>query len=521
MTELGNAGTSPSSSNGLTERRDDEVVSTYGYKPELRRSLGVFSLFAVAFSIVSISTGIFLNFGFGINAFGPAMIWTWLIAGVGQIVMALIIAELSTKIPLAGYAYQWGARLVNSTFGWFTGSMALLYMTITGGAIILTGCTPLLLNSFGVSVPNARLVLSVSIIIFVLTVVINIIGVQLAARVNNFAIFTEILGTVVFAVVILVAWGLKSSPTGHTLSILGNTNGTFIGSAAYRFALSGLIGIYTLVGFELSADLTEEALDSQKAVPRGILGGVIGAVVLGFLALVCFTLAIPNLKVVQASSLPLVTIAGYYIAHGFVHVLTLLVAFSMFALVVMNQAAQARLLFAMGRDDMLPFSGVFKSVNRRTRTPISALVIGGVVSVALMVYGYLQTNTFATLIGATSIAPYLVYLLIVISYMRKRKQLASIRGGFNLGKWGGPLMVVGLVWIVGALLILILPSVFHGADKVVAGGIIVAFLWWLLVLRGRLSRGEAGVRRFEDTAKRIGEELIEDVGTNRDGKAGE
>jgi amino acid transporter len=493
------------------ERRDDDVVATYGYRRELRRTLRSFSLFAVAFSIVSISTGIFLNFGFGINAFGPAMIWTWPIAGVGQIVMALIIAELSTKIPLAGYAYQWGARLVNSTYGWFTGFTALLYMTITGGAIILTGCSPLLLNSFGQGSPSKRLVLAVALILFVVTVVVNVISVQLAARVNNIAIFTEILGTVVFAAAILILWGVHSSPSGHSTSILGNTSGTVIGSGVYRFALAGLIGIYTLVGFELSADLTEEAVDSQRAVPRGILVGLVSAVVLGMFALVCFALAIPNLKAAQGSSLPLVTIAQHYMSTDVVHILTFLVAFSMFALVVMNQAAQARLLYSMGRDNMLPFSKVFKSVNARTRTPLLSLVIGGIASVALMVYGYLQSNTFATLIGATSIAPYLVYLLIVISYMRRRSELAAVKGGFNLGRWGVPLMVIGLVWITLALVVLVLPHIFHGADKVVGGALVIALLWWLLCLRRRLARGEAGVARFETTALDVGHDLAGDV----------
>ena len=73
-------------------------------------------------------------------------------------------------------------------------------------------------------------------------------------------------------------------------------------------------------------------------------------------------------------------------------------------------------------------------------------------------------------------------------------------------------MIFGLVWITTALLVLILPSIFHGADKVVGGGVVIAFLWWLFVLRGRLARGEAGVRKFEDTLAAVSVELNEDVG---------
>ena len=480
------------------EASAERTLSTFGYKQELTRTLRFFSLFAIAFSIVSISTGIFLNYGFAINEFGGAAIWTWPIAAVGQIVMALLIAELSTKIPLAGYAYQWGARLVGSGYGWYTGFFGLLYMSITGGAIILLGATPLLLNALGSDSPSPRLVLSIALVILIATVVVNIIGVQIAARVNNAAVIAEIAGTVLFAILLIAVWGASSKPGGgaHNLT---TTLGTVGGATWYRFALAGLLGIYTMVGFELSADLTEEAVDSQRAVPRGILTGIIGSAVLGMLVLICFTVAMPSLSDAQKSSLPLVTIGDYWLPHGLVRVLIAIVAFSMIALVVANQAAQARLLYSMGRDNMLPFSSVFRSVNPRTRTPLRALVIGGIVSVGFMIYGYLQSNSFATLIGSTSIAPYVVYLLIAGSYIRKRNSLAKVRGGFNLGPLGWPLMIIGLVWIVLALLILTLPQPFHGADKVVGGAALLAILWHVLVLHKRIKKGQSGVERFDRT----------------------
>ena len=92
-------------------------------------------MFALAFSIISITAGIFLSFGFGLAHGGPASIWTWPIIGVGNLMVAFIVAELGIRIPLAGYAYQWTARLLGSTYGWFVGFAALLNMTAAGGAI--------------------------------------------------------------------------------------------------------------------------------------------------------------------------------------------------------------------------------------------------------------------------------------------------------------------------------------------------------------------------------------------------
>src|SRR5215471_15195727 len=200
----------------------EEIVARAGYKPELRRSLRFFSMFAIAFSIISITTGIFLNYGFGLSYWGPAAIWTWPIVGVGNLMIALVVAELGTRIPLAGYAYQWSARLVNSTYGWFVGFAGLLYMSVGGGAIMLGIASPLLISEFTSKTPSPRLVLSVAIILMLLPVVINIVSMQVAARVNNVAVFTEIIGTVVFGVLLLVLWGLKTKP-GLGAGILGNT----------------------------------------------------------------------------------------------------------------------------------------------------------------------------------------------------------------------------------------------------------------------------------------------------------
>ena len=408
---------------------NDSVVSAFGYKQELNRTLKFFSLFAVAFSVVSISTGFFLNYGFALNSFGPASIWTWPIAAVGQIAMALIIAELSTKIPLAGYAYQWGARLVGSAYGWFVAAFALIYMLVTVGAITLLGIAPLLLTALGINNPDQTMVLALAAFLMLSAIVINVVSIKLASRVNNMAVFAEIAGTMLLAMLLLVVWAINTDdPQRASISILTDTTRTQTGSAFYCFALAGLIGIYTLVGFELSADLSEEAVDSQKAVPRGVIAGVAVSAVLGMIALVSFTLAIPDLNAVQESRQPLVTIAEHWLPTPLVRLLVFLVAFSMYALVVVTIAGAGRLVFSLGRDNMLPSSQHLAEVDPRTKTPVKALITCGVIMMALMLWGYFQSDAFATLIGATSLAPYLVYLLIVVAYIIRRRTLTQVKG---------------------------------------------------------------------------------------------
>jgi amino acid transporter len=477
---------------------EETILAKAGYRPELRRTLRFFSMFAISFSIISITTGIFLNYGFGLQYWGPASIWTWPIVAVGNVLIALVVAELGTRIPLAGYAYQWSARLVNSSYGWFVGFAGLLYMAVGGGAIMLEVASPLLLSEFGVNTPSARLVFAVALMLMLLPVILNIISIQVAARVNNVAVFTEILGTVVFGVLLFVLWALHTKPDPNGASILTSTTSTLHNPTIYAFALAGLLGAFTLVGFELAADMSEDAVDPRRSVPRGVLWAVIGSGVLGMIALIGFTIAIPDLKTVEGSPLPLLAIAGYWLPSWLVKVFIAFVIFSMFAILVVGAGAQARLAYAMARDNMLPFSRFLRRVNPATQTPIVALLVFAVVDIAITWYGYLQTSAFATLVGATAIIPYIIYLLITAGYAWKRRTLDSIPGAFSLGRWAWPVIVVVLLYSALIIVVLSVPGPFHAADRVVLYGAGLALLWYVTALVWRLRRGEAGVPSVEE-----------------------
>jgi amino acid transporter len=477
---------------------EEAIVEKAGYRPELRRSLRFFSMFAIAFSIISITTGIFLNYSFGLRYWGPASIWTWAIVGVGNFVIALVVAELGTRIPLAGYAYQWSARLVNPTYGWFVGFAGLLYMAVGGGAIMLGVASPLLLSEFNDLTPNPRLVLAVALMLMILPVIFNIISIQVAARVNNIAVFTEIIGTVVFGVLLFVLWALKTKPAPYGAGILTNTTSVLHNPTIYAFALAGLLGAFTLVGFELAADMSEDAVNPRSSVPRGVLWAVAGSAVLGMIALIGFTIAIPDLKMVESAPLPLLAIASYWLPSWLVKVFVAFVIFSMFAILVVGAGAQARLAYSMARDNMLPFSGVLKKVNASTQTPIVALLVFAVVDIGVTWYGYLQASAFATLVGATAIIPYIIYFLITGGYAWKRRTLDSIPGAFSLGRWAWPVIIFVLAYSALIIVVLSVPGPFHASDKVVGYGALLALLWYAGALFWRLRRGTAGVKPVED-----------------------
>src|SRR6201997_3127430 len=112
---------------------DERALEQFGYKQELQRSLGYFSSFALSFSVICITSGLFANYGDGLRAGGPAFIWTWLIIGAGQFLVAMVFAQLARQIPLSGYAYQWTRALAGPQLAWWAGWMMIVQF-VTGMA---------------------------------------------------------------------------------------------------------------------------------------------------------------------------------------------------------------------------------------------------------------------------------------------------------------------------------------------------------------------------------------------------
>src|SRR5260370_344463 len=87
----------------------EEALRKYGYRPEFRRELKRFASFAVGFSFISITTGIFTTYGYVLINSGPLGIWTWPLVIVGQLFVALVFGALASRVP--------GADRCNQTIG--------------------------------------------------------------------------------------------------------------------------------------------------------------------------------------------------------------------------------------------------------------------------------------------------------------------------------------------------------------------------------------------------------------------
>src|ERR1700757_3970833 len=100
---------------------EDEELTRFGYRQQFARSLRHFESFAVAFSFISITTGIFTTYAFALATGGTRSVWTWLIVVVGQALVALLYGALSSRIPLSGFSYQLASPLARPPVGFVHG----------------------------------------------------------------------------------------------------------------------------------------------------------------------------------------------------------------------------------------------------------------------------------------------------------------------------------------------------------------------------------------------------------------
>jgi len=127
-----------STTDEVAPHHDATDLARFGYRQELKRTLGVYSSFAVAFSYISPSTGIFTLYALGLGVGGPFFIWSWPIVVIGQAIVGLNFAEISSHFPVAGSVYQWTKYLSNRTYAWFTGWIYLFAGVLTVTAVDVT-----------------------------------------------------------------------------------------------------------------------------------------------------------------------------------------------------------------------------------------------------------------------------------------------------------------------------------------------------------------------------------------------
>ena len=445
--------------------QDDAHLRSLGIKPELRRTLGFLSNFAIAFSFISVSTGSYGNFSIGIGQAGPAFFWSWPIVIIGQFIVALVFAELASHFPVAGSIYQWSKRLSNRTLGWFTGWFYFWaqVVTVTAVAVIVAFVIDGIVQQPGfLDSPDptglSTMFTFISLVTLVATTLINAFGVRLLSLLNNIGVGTEILGMVVFALILLF-FANNQSPS--VLFDSAGTEGATGGNYLPAFALGMFMALFVVYGFDTAGTFGEETVDAGRQAPRGVLWSVAISGLVGTVFLIAVILAIPDMPAAiaegQALGFPIATtiqatltaevIAG--ITVGEIYLFVILA--SVFVCTLAIQGAATRMMFSMSRDRHLPLGGIWGQVNQTFRTPANAAIAVGVLAaIPILVIGPL--GGFSVSIAATGLI-YLSYLLTNLGVLAARfRGWPHTPAWFNLGRWGKLINVIAILY--GGLMLL-------------------------------------------------------------------
>src|ERR1700743_3137704 len=108
-------------------------LAQFGYTQQLHRSIGGYTFFALALSMISVTTTVFPLFAEPFQALGGVAIWLWIPVGGGVVLISLVYGHLAARLPGTGYAYPWTSRIMSPHYGWFTGWNAML-CTLVGSA---------------------------------------------------------------------------------------------------------------------------------------------------------------------------------------------------------------------------------------------------------------------------------------------------------------------------------------------------------------------------------------------------
>jgi urea carboxylase system permease len=453
---LGRPGVGPA---GAADDAGD--LARQGYRQELDRTLGSFSSFAAGFSYLSILTGMFQNFHLGYGAGGPAFFWTWPAMFLGQLTIALCFAELAAHYPLCGGVYQWSRHVGSRASGWLTGWVYLgsLVVTLAAVALALQVTLPQILpgsqfiGERGDEADSARNAVLLGLGLILFTTVINAVGVRLLARINNVGVFSELIGSVLL-VVLLAAHALRGPAV--VFDTLGRGAGEPLGYFGPLCA-AAVVASYVMYGYDTAGSLAEETTEPRRKAPRAILQALTSCAAIGALLLLFSLMAAPDLHDenlgTASGGLPSIVTHALGGPLGTVFLWDVVFAITVCALAV--HTGTVRIVFAMARDNNLPFARALSRVSPTSRTPVVPVLVVGALAFLILLVNVNQPKVVGAVVSVSIVWANLAYLMVTFPLLLRRLRGWPGKGGsgadglFTLGRWGVAVNVAAVLW--GAL----------------------------------------------------------------------
>jgi len=410
----------------------------------LRRSLSWPHLVALGVGAI-VGTGILTLIGVGADRAGPAVILSFLIAGVICACAALAYAEMATMIPASGSAYTYSYVVIGELVAWIIGwSLILEYsLVVSAVAVGWSGyATPLLQASFGFPLAWAQAPALGGIVnlpaIFIIAVVAGllILGTRESATLNAFLVVVKMAALAVF---VAVTFPYFDSANLHPFAPFGFAKAMGPDGVERGVMAAAAIIFFAFYGFDAIATAAEEAKNPGRDLAIGIVGSMIVCVAI-YMAVAVAAVGALHFSRFANTPEPLALIlrdigepaaATYLAASAVIALPTVLLAFLY---------GQSRIFFVMARDGLLPIG--LARVSKRTGTPVRITLITALL--VAVIAGLLPIDQIAALANAGTLAAFASVGLCML-IMRRRDPAAS-RGFRTPAAWP-----VGIVAIAGCL----------------------------------------------------------------------
>ena len=411
----------------LFRRKSLDRVTEHEEGRRLVPTLGWPHLVALGIGAI-VGTGIYTLIGVGANLAGPAVLLSFLVAGIVCACAALAYAEMATMMPAAGSAYTYSYIVLGEVLAWIVGwSLILEYsLVVSAVAVGWSGYAVGFLQGVGIDLPTALTVgphaggvLNLPAVLIVFAVAgLLIAGTRESATLNAALVVVKILALGVFVAIALPHFDATRldpfMPFGFakTMGTDGVERGVMAAAAIIFFAF---------YGFDAISTAAEETKNPARDLSIGIVGSMIGCTVIYMLVALAAVGAM-NYTVFAQSPEPLALImrelgqgtAAKIVAGAAVVALpTVLLAFLY---------GQSRVFFVMSRDGLLPRG--LSTVSPRTGTPIRTTLFTAVFVAALA--GVARLDEIAALANAGTLAAFVAVAACMLILRRREPNRARI-----------------------------------------------------------------------------------------------
>lgn len=400
----------------------------------LNRSLGPTALTALGIGGI-IGTGIFVLTGLAAAQHaGPAVVLSFIVAGIGCVFAGLCYAEFAAMVPVAGSAYAYSYATLGEFVAWFVGWNLVLEYLFAGATVavgwsryfvrLLTyfhvnflptalSKSPLDLASNDSIVASGALLNLPAICVALLVTWICYIGIRQSAIVNTVIVIIKV--AIVLAVIGFGAFFVNPANWHPFIPPNIGTFGAFGWSGILR--ASGIV-FFSYIGFDAVSTAAQEAKNPARNMPIGILGSLLICTVLYILMSGVLTGLVPYLQLDDAAPVAVALAAHPQLSWLLPWVIIGALA-GLTSVILVMMLAQARIFLAMSRHGLLP--AAFGKVHPRFRTPHIATLITGLA--IMIVGGLLPVDVLGELVSIGTLIAFVVVCIGVLVLRKTRPDL--------------------------------------------------------------------------------------------------